>query len=341
MKIETYVAILIDGRRHQLEVTKKTTCCDVIKIATNDHKSYEIREIRGDIEKVLPRNTKLLKQIRTWGINRQEYSLELKMVADKRKPKMAKLDRARETINRLKSMLKSTDTKIYEKQYEDILNNLDKNSYTDKQYEKNITVIRELNENNTDNMKPVHKGKIDLMNRYLRDIRMADALNTNIDTENEMRVVEDGLEVDVSEATDSDDLDEAFITQSSLTCIEELSNINDDLNECRLYSTVNELYDDDNKNGDTYDDDDDDDDDDESAFEDISDCSSVCELDRNITVENFNNTVIKMNELKAAFSDGDLNRRIVEDSLLNSFMNTVINDGESDEGLSSLDSDIE
>ncbi|KAL4228422.1 hypothetical protein ACF0H5_011469 [Mactra antiquata] len=337
MKEEIFVPLIVNGTRHQLGVTKKTTCSDVIKMATSDLKNYEICEIHAGNEKILPRNTKLLKQIRVWGINRLEYSLKLKMVTDKRKSKIAKLGRAKETLNRLKSMLKNSDTKINEKNYDDILNNLDKKSSTSKQYEKNVTVIQELNVNNVDIVKPMYKGKLELMNRYLRDIRVNDALIANVDAEKE--IDEDCAEANNSETFDSDYLDDAFLTQPSFTRDDDLDDVNDDLNECLIYDPLNDPLDDDCNSSDENNNEDDENN--ESAFEDISDCSSVCEHDRNIAMEDLSTILLKMNDLKAAFSDGDLNQRITEDSLLNSFMNTVINDNESDEGLSSLDSDSE
>jgi hypothetical protein len=79
----------------------------------------------------------------------------------------------------------------------------------------------------------------------------------------------------------------------------------------------------------------------ESAFEDDSECSSVCDFERNIDELDIEDTLVKMDRIKSAFSNGDLNARITEDTLLDSFMNTIVGDSSSDEGLSSVGSDFD
>jgi hypothetical protein len=80
----------------------------------------------------------------------------------------------------------------------------------------------------------------------------------------------------------------------------------------------------------------------ESAFEDDSDCNdSECELERNISENYAEDTCINLNELNRILGEDKLNSRITEDDLLDSFMNTFVDNEDSDEGRGSVSSDFE
>jgi len=77
----------------------------------------------------------------------------------------------------------------------------------------------------------------------------------------------------------------------------------------------------------------------ESAFGDDSECSSLCELERNVyDVDEVNETTLR--RLCVMFSDGDLTKG-ADDTALESFMKTVVVlSDDYDEGLSSIGSDV-
>jgi hypothetical protein len=121
-------------------------------------------------------------------------------------------------------------------------------------------------------------------------------------------------------------LNKGFLSDDDASCDNEIiKQTRNDLNECFVYSP-DDVTSSIGK---------------ESAFEDDSDCSSVCDLERNINELDIEDKLVKMERIKSAFSYIDLNARITEDTLLDSFMNTIVADSSSDEGLSSVGSDFD
>ena len=261
---------------------------------------------------------------------------------DKLKSKMASIKRAKTKLQRLRAAVMKEELKPDQKLEKYLpINYVNSNTSAVKKdiYNKNITVIDELSEEQ--NILGEAVGKKKLLHRYLNDSiqnNTTNSLNSRIPTRTRGDGCEDN-ESELPERTRGDgediinyntesvgihDMNTAFIVNKTFT-VDESYNRNNKLNECILYDSDV-----------TYSEDD------ESAFEDDSDCyDSVCELERNVIESYTEDTYIKLNNLKRILSNDDLNARITDDDLLDSFMNTFVHDEESDEGRGSVTSDFE
>jgi hypothetical protein len=249
---------------------------------------------------------------------------------------MAAISKAKHKLQRLRSMVQMKECQKFES---DLHGNLDYNVKSkDKNiYDKHISFL---------SVKEIERSgfcKKDLMKRYLRDSARLNTLATRTrgDGCNEsmhcrklaVRTPGDGADSDelpdlssVLHECQEFSLNKGFFSDddasSDTTIIQQTRN---ELNECFVYSPDDVTSSNDE----------------ESAFEDDSECSSVCDFERNIDELDIEDTLVKMDRIKSAFSNGDLNARITEDTLLDSFMNTIVGDSSSDEGLSSVGSDFD
>jgi hypothetical protein len=230
-------------------------------------------------------------------------------------------------------------TKDGQKFESDLHANLDYNvnSKDKKLYDKHISFL------GVEEIKRSGSCKKDLMKRYLRDSARHNtpATRTRGDGCDEsmycnilpVRTPADGADCDelpdlslVTYKCQKFSLNKGFLSDDDAFCNKTiLQQTRNKLNECFVYSPDDVTSPNDE----------------ESAFEDDSECSSVCDFERNINELDIEDTLVRLDRIKFAFSNGDLNARITEDTLLDSFMNTIVADSSSDEGLSSVGSDFD
>lgn len=90
-------------------VTRQTTCYDVLQMVVNKkqtNKSYVLYESRDGVEMMVSPQTRLLKLIRSWGVEQGLYSLLVKPTCrEKLKSKMASIAKARRKLRRMRSTI--------------------------------------------------------------------------------------------------------------------------------------------------------------------------------------------------------------------------------------------
>ncbi|KAL4229097.1 hypothetical protein ACF0H5_012136 [Mactra antiquata] len=331
------MTILVAGKYFTFALTKTTTSDDVIKMAKkssiipNDDKQYGLFEKHTGAEKLLSGNTRLQKLVRTMGVNTPNFQLELKL-ADKINSKMASISSAKSKLKKIRQILKKNEMKDHER-YEEV--NLDRNvcRHNDKVFDKNFPFLNYPTVPVSKVKDNMISGKVEMMTRYLQNCESEYLCHQVSRLSDIERSRGDGCEDDDSYLIDEGniteyrhfgrDLDTAFIFNTSF--VENTTTTKcDELNDCVLYDDLDNTVADD-----------------ESAFDDESECASVCELERNIIEVDSDDSVMKIDKLKAAFNECCLNTKHSDDSILDSFMNTFTQHDDSDEGLSSAGSDFE
>ena len=79
----------------------------------------------------------------------------------------------------------------------------------------------------------------------------------------------------------------------------------------------------------------------ESAFDEMRENDSICDLERNVSDESLDSTIVKMDKIKTMFSRTDLTKSPTDDEALESVMNSLIQpEVDNNEGLSSMGSDV-
>ena len=339
------VNVLINEVRVKCQTSKTTTCADVINMATT-LTGYALYERGYGVESIVSMTTNIQKLIRSWGADKDSYSLVLRQ-NDKMESKMAIVSKAKRKLQRLRSLLARQKKATQQTNHSYINANLQMNNCVNKIYNKNVMVTNIANDNEyrSDTMSfakvraiDEKSAKFELLERYITEssVYVTDRVmyplppRTRGDGAEDSNVKEGfdnitGVEAFTMVTMDrSRDLDEAFVSDDSCS---EFSDC--DLNECFLHET------DDTQSS-------------ESAFEDDSDCESISELNRNIadfttscvdvTTDN-DVTLENLQRLRALFSKGDL-EAYVNDADVDSFMKTVLYDMDnSDDGVGSLNSD--
>jgi hypothetical protein len=264
---------------------------------------------------------------------------------DTMKSKMTMIKRAATKLKRLRTLNSKHELKVDQKFEANLCNNIKTNTVKKDFYNKNITVIDEISE--VQNIAIEAISKKELLQRFLDDsiqnndiyefegsVEYLPVRTREVDCEDVSIFVSEhpertrGDDEDINDNSidsgDVPDMNMAFIVSKTRNKHETFT-MNDKLNEGILYDT--EM---------TYSEDD------ESAFEDDSDCyNSECELEQNIFENYAEDTNINLSELRRILNKDKLNSRITEDDLLDSFMNTFVDNEDSDEGRGSVSSDFE
>ena len=356
--------VLIDfyGQKMCIEgVTRYTTCDDVIEMvfyhlsATVDASSYAVFESSYGVERMLYGKESVLKVMRSWGADWNSFSLLLRKV-DNIRSKMATFSKAKRKLQKIRSQNSNKPAEV--------INNYTIDANLNKVSSKGVKVKDVVN---ADKNEKERHSKLALLKRFLSDVglqKKAQPKGTSR-SHTKTRTSGDGCSaspdnhcersLSISTArkvltVDQQPREEVDIAEASY-----LQRHNSYLNAAFVeadescdtsFYTINKCSDE------------------ESAFEDESDIESVCEHERNIdeysdvdfensTDDNDsdsdgpfgddNNTVIKCARIidlfcQAKTYEGEIKD---EDIDMDSFMNTLVYDSESDEGLSSLDSDTD
>jgi len=316
MKVSS-VVIEVDGAKMTFFVTRKTRCSDVINTAASQlNACVALWEIASGKERRLSGASKILKVIQAWGANASNCKLIGKKTETEVSSRKASIAKAKAFLQSIRRKLGSkwTDTGIVsvptmsEKE-----NNLNRSS--------DISASENISTSSTGT-----GGKCDIMRRFIQDtqefyrrLRLEDVDNVETLTNVAYRTPADGSETCLPSDDESiadftrEHLDHAFLANAT-----KVDQVN--LNECFLDDRDMTL-------------------DSESAFGDDSECSSLCELERNVyDVDDVNETTLR--RLRVMFSDGDLTKG-ADDTELESFMKTVVVlSDDYDEGLSSIGSDV-
>lgn len=116
MKKSTSVTIFLNGEAVQCEISRNTSCDDVIKMVTKkivlpiESKCFAIFESELGEQKMISGQTNLLKHVRSRGAAKHNYTLEVKEV-DRHKSKIAPMCLAKSKFQRLKSRIMKTEIK--------------------------------------------------------------------------------------------------------------------------------------------------------------------------------------------------------------------------------------
>ena len=311
MKVST-VVIEVDGAKMTFTVTRKTRCSDVINIAAAQlNARVALWEIASGKERRLSRASKILKVIQAWGANASNCKLIGKKTETEVLSRKASIAKTFLQSIRRKLGVERTDTAIVSVQ-------------TISERENNLNGPSDTS--TSENIFTSSSGKCDIMWRFIQDtqefyrrLRLEDVDNVEKLTNVAYITPGDGSETCLSSDDESiavftrEHLDHAFL--ANVTKFDQVN-----LNECFL--------DDGDMTSDS-----------ESAFGDDSECSSLCELERNVyDVDDVNETTLR--RLRVMFSDGDLTKG-ADDTALASFMKTVVVlSDDYDEGLGSIGSDV-
>ena len=330
----------INGQKMCIDgVTRYTTCDDVIEMAFYncpvDTDSYALFESSNGVELMLYGKENVLKVVRSWGADRNSFTLLARKV-DNVKSNMATLTQARRKLRKIRSLhANALSSEVDERT---IQANLNKSC-------NKIINVKDIENATPANEKDKH-SKLGLLKRFLSDVmlqkkklenkRSRSRLATRIpgdscydSTEYNGRQSPEGIEYEREFLRHNSYLNAAFVEGDDTTNSDTTDNSVIDLEA-------------------------------ESAFED----ESICELERNIyemsesdsdeqndSDLSYNegpfcesdNTVIKCERIidmfrKAELSDDGIEK---EDDYLESFMNTLVFHSDSDEGMCSLESDSE
>ncbi|KAH3885488.1 hypothetical protein DPMN_009482 [Dreissena polymorpha] len=292
MNGKSAVSVSYDRKIVTCSVDKTTTICDVIKTVTSsdDYLSYIVFECCEGVGRMLPANSSVLKRVRSWGADRNKHSLVVRRV-DKSTCEMATISCVKRKVKRLAALIKSHVVTDKLSMQTTLCKNLNANSDVTKHFAKDLQsfVPDELH------------GKLSVMKRFIRDSefynhrKRADGADDTFLTL-PARTRGDGQDEDDRVVPLNRtffkycNMDIAFLDE---TCAErDVSELNQD----EIYAAMMS--------------------DSESAFGDDSDCSSVCDLEKNVSY----------------FSEVD--------DVMESYMVTIVEAGvQSDEGFSSTGSD--
>ena len=330
----------INGQKMCIDgVTRYTTCDDVIEMVFYncpvDTDSYALFESSNGVELMLYGKENVLKVVRSWGADRNSFTLLARKV-DNVKSNMATLTQARRKLRKIRSLhANALSSEVDERTIQANLN-------------KSCNKI--INVKNIENATPANEkdkhSKLGLLKRFLSDVmlqkkklenkRSRSRLATRIpggscydSTEYNGRQSPEGIEYEREFLRHNSYLNAAFVEGDDTTNSDTTDNSVIDLEA-------------------------------ESAFED----ESICELERNIyemsesdsdeqndSDLSYNegpfcesdNTVIKCERIIDMFRKAELSDDGIEkdDDYLESFMNTLVFHSDSDEGMCSLESDSE
>lgn len=105
----TSVRVEVDGTSILFPVSRRTTCDDVIMMVVSNKQTtngYALYESRDSSEKMVAPSTRILKLIRSWGVERGSYSLVVKPCGGSlAKSRMASITKAKKHLQRLRSVI--------------------------------------------------------------------------------------------------------------------------------------------------------------------------------------------------------------------------------------------
>ena len=358
------VIIDFNGQKTCIEgVTRYTTCDDVIEIvfyhlsATVDASSYAVFESSYGVERMLYGKESVLKIMRSWGADRSSFTLLLRKV-DNIRSKIPTISRAKRKLQQIRSHNSNKATAVTGNST--IKANLNKSCHK-------IAKTKDIENADNKNEKDRHT-KLSLLKRFLNDVMFQTKTLTKKGSRSQMvpRTPGDGCSAR-SDRHCNDSRTESLTYEGPFVCLCQLSEDEVDMTEENYLQRHNSYLNaafveaDDSCNPSFYALNESSD---ESAFEDESDIDSIGEHERNIDeysdvdFENSdddsdsdsdgpfciaNNTVIKCARIIDLFCKGEKYEGETndEDIDMDSFMNTLVCDSDTDEGLSSLDSDTD
>ena len=326
-------------------VTQYTTCDDVIEMifhnTSKSVESYAIFESSCGVERMLYGKERILKIVRSWGVEQNSFTLVLREL-DNIKSNMATLSKARRKLRKMRSQNAKLDNNTIQANRDNLNNKTIK--------DKNIENLEKM-------QKRERSGKLGILKRFLSDVVLHSKKQKK-----ELKLS------DMADRTPGDGCDSSIIKSNTLEMKNKPSekHQNTTLNNSlrRHNSYMNAAFVDCDDNNDTIlvtcklDNDDL-----ESAFEDYNDTGSVGELERNILeislsdcedITEFEsdsedqysfcgaeNTVIECKRIRDMFNTAQIDEHDNGDEDMKSFMKTLMYDSEHYEGLSSLGSDEE
>ena len=339
MEIANYSKSLIidvNGQIMCIEgVTRYTTCDDVIEMVFYnypvDTDSYALFESSYGVERMLYGKENVLKVVRSWGADRNSFTLLAKKV-DNVKSNMATLSQARRKLRKIRSL--NANALSSEVDNRTIQANLDKPC--------NKTInVKDIENATPANEKNKHT-KLGLLKQFLSDVMLQKKKQENKRSMSRLatRTPGDGCydstEYNGRQSPEGTEYEREFLTRHNsylnAAFVEGDDTTNSDTTENNIIDSG-----------------------DESTFED----ESICELERNI-YEMSESDSDELNEsdfsdTEGPFCDADITVIIdmfrktelsddgieKEDDYMESFMNTLVYNSDSDEGMGSLESDSE
>ena len=334
METDRKVIVNVNNQNIAIEgVTRYTTCDDVIEMVFYnypvDSDSYALFESSYGVERMLHGKDSVLKVMRSWGADQNSFTLLARKV-DNVRSNMATLSQARRKLRKIRSLNENAlSPKVGNRT---IMANLNK------------SCVKVLNNKDIDNVTPANnkdkQTKVGLLKRFLSDVMLQKKKQTNKRPSSRLatRTPGDGCYDNEGQNGRQEPIERGFMRRHN------------------SYLNAAFVEGEDTVNGDVIDIDNVD-----LTDESDSEDDSVCELERNICEMSESdsdecdssdnegpfceteNTVIKCERIidlfrKVAISDDDTE---TEDDHMESFMNTIIDYADSDEGISSLDSDAE
>ena len=331
----------VNGQKITIEgVTRYTTCDDVIEMVfynyPMDTDSYALFESLYGVERMLYGKENVLKVVRSWGADRNSFTLLARKV-DNVKSNMATLSQARRKLRKIRSLnAKALSSEVDNRTIQANLNK---------------SCNKTVNVKNIENATPANEKdkhtKLGLLKRFLSDVMLQKKKQENKRSRSRLatRTPGDGCYDSTGynerQPPEGNEHEREFLTRHNSFLNDAFVEGDETRNSDATDNNIIDLGD-------------------ESGFED----ESICELERNIcemsesdsdeqNESDFSdnegpfcdadNTVIKCERIidmfrKAELSDYDI---VKEDDYLESFMNTLVYNSDSDEGMGSLESDSE
>ena len=348
MEIDSFsnnITIDVNGQKMSIDgVSRYTTCDDVIEMVFYNRPvnvdSYAVFESSCGVDRMLYGKESILKVVRSWGAGRSSFTLMVKKVENV-KTNMSTLSQVRRKLRKLPSQNVNA---LPPKQLSNTIQaNLNKTGHKLDISDKDIETTYPANEKEKN-------SKLDLLKRFLNDVMSYKKNEKKLRSTSRMtrRTPGDGCtgspENQWYKTSESESLschisylNAAFVEGDDMTDSD--SETDDkplDMMDQTSITSENE-----------------------SVFED----DSICELERNIEemsdIDSGNPSDLEFSDNEGPFCDTETTvikcERIIDffrksekhgaesetdDDYMKSFMNTVVYDSDSDEGMSSLDSDI-
>ena len=331
-------SLIIDVNRQKIcieGVTRYTTCDDVIEMVfynySVDTDSYALFESSYGVERMLYGKENVLKVVRSWGADRNSFTLLARKV-DNVKSNMATLSQARRKLRKIRSQ--NANAVSSEVDNRTIQANLDKPC--------NKTInVKDIENATPSNEKDKHT-RLGLLKRFLSDVMLQKKKQKNkrsmsrLATRTPGNGCYDSTEYNGRQSPDGIEYEREFLTLHNSYLNAAFVEGDDTTNSDTTENNIIDLGD-------------------ESTFED----ESICELERNICEmsesdsDEQNESDFSDNE--GPFCDADITVIIDmfrktelsddgienKDDYMESFMNTLVYNSDSDEGMGSLESDSE
>ena len=331
----------VNGQKMCIEgVTRYTTCDDVIEMVfynyPMDTDSYALFESSYGVERMLYGKESVLKVMRSWGADRNSFTLFARKV-DNVIFNIATLSQARRKLRKIRSLnTKALSSEVDNRTFQANMN---------KSFDKTVNV-KDI-ENATPALEKDKHTKLGLLKQFLSDVMLQKKKQANKRSRSRLatRTPGDGCydntEYNGRQSPEGIEYEREFLRRHNSYLNAAFVEGDDTTNSDTTDNNISHLGD-------------------ESTLED----ESICDLERNVCEMSecdsdeqnesdlsdnegpfcdSDNTVIKCEKIidmfrKAELSDDDIEK---EDDYLESFMNTLVYNSDSDEGMGSLESDSE